>query len=142
MKVKNVMTPHVEFVHSDDSIKQAAVKMKKLNVGALPVILADEAVGVLTDRDIVIRSVAQGLDPEKHKVMEAISEGILSCQEEDDIKAIVDLMADKQIRRVVVKDKEAKVTGIVSLGDLAIHIQKETAGEVLEKISEPSEPAR
>jgi CBS domain-containing protein len=116
--------------------------MQKLNVGALPVIVGEEVVGIITDRDIVIRSVAQGLDPEKHKVMEAVSENIFSCKEEDDIKVAAKLMEDQQIRRVVVKNREEKVIGIVSLGDLAVNIQKEMAGEVLKKVSEPSEPAR
>jgi len=65
----------------------------------------------------------------------------VSCKEDDDIKNVADLMEDKQIRRVVVKDAEGKVTGIVSLGDLALNIQKETAGEVLKNVSEPSAPA-
>lgn len=141
MKVKELMTPRIAFVHSDDSIKQAANKMEELDVGALPVIIGDEVVGMITDRDIVIRSVSHGLDPEKHKVMEAVSEGVVSCKEEDDVKTVVDLMEDKQIRRVVVKDEAGKVTGIVSLGDLALNVQKETAGDVLKKISEPSAPA-
>ena len=141
MRVKELMTPRIEFVHSDDTIQQAANKMEQFDVGALPVIVGDEVVGMITDRDIVIRSVSHGLDPEKHKVMEAVSEGVVSCKEDDDIKTVADLMEDKQIRRVVVKDREGKVTGIVSLGDLALNIQKETAGEVLKKVSEPSAPA-
>lgn len=142
MKVKEVMTPNVEFVDSNDSIKQAAEKMKELNVGALPVKTADEIVGMLTDRDIVVRSVAQGLDPEKHKVIEAFSEGIIACKEEDDIKDVAQLMEDRQIRRVVVKDNQEKVTGIVSLGDLAVNIENRMVGEVLKEVSKPSQPER
>jgi CBS domain-containing protein len=138
MKVKEIMTPEVAFVSSDVLIKKAAEKMEQLDVGALPVIVGEEVVGMITDRDIVLRSVAQGLDPEKHKVVEALSEGIISCNEEDDIKDVVNLMEDKQIRRVIVKDKGAKVTGIVSLGDLSLNLQKETAGEVIQEVSEPS----
>lgn len=142
MRVQEVMTPNVEFVHSDDPIKTAAQKMEELNVGALPVTAGGDAVGIITDRDIVIRSTAQGLDPEKHKIMEASTQGVVSANEEDDIKKVLDLMEDKQIRRIIVKNKEDKVTGIVSLGDLAVHLQKELAGEVLKEISEPAEPAR
>ena len=115
--------------------------MEELNVGALPVIAADEVVGMITDRDIVVRSVAQGLDPEKHKVMEAATEGVISCNEEDDVSVVVKLMEDNQIRRVLVKDN-GKVTGIISLGDLAVQIQKDKAGEALKEVSEPSEPER
>jgi CBS domain-containing protein len=142
MKVKEIMTPNIEFVSANDTIKKAAEKMKTLNVGAMPVGAEDEAVGIITDRDIVIRSTARGLDPEKHKVMEAVTEHPVTADEEDDINTIVDLMEKNQIRRVIIKDREGKVTGIVSLGDLAVHLQKELAGEVLEKISEPSKPAR
>lgn len=142
MKVKEVMTPNVEFVRSDDSIQQAARKMEELNVGALPVVVGEELVGIITDRDIVIRSVAQGLDPEKHEVLEAVSEGVVSCSEEDDIETVSGLMRENQIRRIVVKNGQEKVSGIVSLGDLAVNIQKESAGGILKEVSEPSEPAR
>ncbi len=142
MKVKDVMTRDIEYVHSGDSIKTAAQKMEELNVGVLPVIASDEVFGIITDRDIVVRSTAKGLDPEKHKVMEALSENIVSCNEDDDITAVANLMEEKQIRRVIVKDKDAKVTGIVSLGDLAVNVEKETSGEILKEVSEPAEPAR
>ncbi len=142
MKVKQVMTRDVEFVDSNDSIKQAAEKMKELNVGVLPVKIGDEIVGMVTDRDIVIRSVAQGLDPEKHKIIDAFSEGVITCKEDDDIKDGAQLMEDKQIRRLIVMDSKGKMTGIVSLGDLAVNVEKEMAGEVLKKVSEPSEPER
>jgi CBS domain-containing protein len=134
MKVKEAMRPHVEFVRSSDTIKQAAEKMKEQNTGALLVILGEEAVGILTDRDIVLRSAAQGLDPEKHTIIEVFSEGIVSCREEDDISVVVDLMQEKQIRRVIVKDKEGKVVGIISLDDLAAKIQREA--------SQTSQPTR
>jgi len=116
--------------------------MKKLNIGVLPVKTGDEMVGIITDRDIVVRSVAQGLDPEKHKIIEAFSEGVIACKEEDDIKEVAQLMEDRQIRRVVVKDDQEKVTGIVSLGDLAVNIANKLVGQVLKEVSEPSEPIR
>lgn len=141
MKVQEVMTPNIEYIKSDDSIKKAAEKMKNIDIGVLPVTAGDEVIGIMTDRDIVIRSTAQGLDPEKHMVMEVLTTGVTSVKEEDDIKEAADLMEDKQIRRVLVKDKEGKVTGIVSLGDLAVHIKNKLAGEVLKEVSEPAEPA-
>jgi CBS domain-containing protein len=142
MKVKDVMTRNVEVVDSNDSIKQAAEKMEELNVGVLPVKTGEEIVGMLTDRDIVVRSVAQGLDPEKHKIIEAFSEGVLACKEEDDIEEVAQLMGDQQIRRVLVKDDEEKVVGIVSLGDLAVNIGNKLVGQVLEEVSKPSQPQR
>jgi CBS domain-containing protein len=142
MQVKELMTRDIEFVNSNDSIKQAAEKMKELNVGVLPVKTGNKLVGMLTDRDIVVRSVAPGLDPEKHQIIDAFSEGVVACNGDDDIKDVARLMEERQIRRVVVKDNEEKVIGIVSLGDLAVNIGKEMVGEVLKEVSEPSEPAR
>lgn len=138
MKVKEIKTPKVAFVRSDDSIKQAALKMEELGVGALPVVVGEDVVGMLTDRDIVIRTVAQGLDAETHKVADAFTEGVVSCKEADDVGTVVDLMEKEQVRRVVVKDEQQNVTGIVSLGDLAVNIQKERAGEALKGVSQPA----
>lgn len=138
MKVKEIETPKVAFVRSDDSIKQAALKMEELGVGALPVVVGEDVVGMLTDRDIVIRTVAQGLDAETHKVADAFTEGVVSCKEGDDVGTVVDLMEKEQVRRVVVKDEQQNVTGIVSLGDLAVNIQKEMAGEALKGVSQPA----
>ena len=137
MKVKEIKTPKVAFVRSDESIKQAALKMEELGVGALPVVVGEDVVGMLTDRDIVIRTVAQGLDAETHKVADAFTEGVVSCKEGDDVGTVVDLMEKEQVRRVVVKDEQQNVTGIVSLGDLALNIQKEMAGEALKGVSQP-----
>ena len=138
MKVKDVKTSKVEFVRSEDSIKHAAQKMEELDVGALPVVVGNDVIGMITDRDIVIRAVAQGLDPEKHKVVDALSEGVISCKEEDDVQAVVNLMEDKQVRRIVVRDEAQNVTGIVSLGDLAVNIQKDIAAEALKGVSQPA----
>jgi len=138
MKVKDIETPKVAFVRSDESIKQAALKMEELGVGALPVVVGEDVVGMLTDRDIVIRTIAQGLDAETHKVADAFTEGVVSCKEGDDVGTVVDLMEKEQVRRVVVKDEQQNVTGIVSLGDLALNIQKEMAGEALKGVSQPA----
>jgi CBS domain-containing protein len=136
------MTPQVEFLHSDQTIREAAEKMKQLNVGVVPVVAGGEAVGIVTDRDIVLRSVAQGLDPEKHKIMEAVSGPVISCKEDDDVAVAAGLMEDNQIRRVLVRDNDGKLTGIASLGDLAVNLQEGKAGEILREVSEPAEPVR
>lgn len=142
MLVRDVMTPQVDFLHSDQTIRAAAEKMKQLNVGVVPVVAGGEAVGILTDRDIVLRSVAQGLDPEKQQVMEAVSERVVSCKADDNVEVAAGLMEDNQIRRVLVRDNGGKLTGIVSLGDLAVNLKEGTTGEVLRKVSEPAEPVR
>jgi len=137
MKVRELMTQQVEFVKADTTIQETAEKMKELDVGALPVVIADETVGIITDRDIVVRAIAHGLDPEKSHVSDALTEGIEFCNAGDDIKDVARLMEKKQIRRVVVKDDQGNVSGIVSLGDLAIRVSHELSGEVIDQVSAP-----
>jgi len=139
MKVQEIMSHGIEFAHADATIKETAEKMKEFDVGVLPVVVGDETVGMITDRDIVVRVIAHGLDPEKTHVSDAITEGVEFCNEEDDIKEVVRLMEQQQIRRVVVKDNQGKVSGIVSLGDLAKNVNHALSGEVLEEVSKPSE---
>lgn len=142
MKAKDVMTLQVEGVLSEDTVQQAAAKMKELDVGVLPVTSAGEVVGILTDRDMVVRSVAPGLDHSTQKVMDIATQDLVSCGEEDDIQVVADLMENNQIRRLLVKNEAGEVTGIVSLGDLAVQIQKEKTGEILSRVSEPAHPQR
>jgi CBS domain-containing protein len=111
--------------------------MKEFDVGALPVVIADKVVGMITDRDVVVRVVAKGLDPEKSHVSDAITEGVEFCNETDDVADMARLMEKKQIRHVVVKDKNGGVSGIVSLGDLAQTAKHELSGEVIEEVSAP-----
>jgi CBS domain-containing protein len=139
MKVQEIMSHEIEFAHADATIQETAEKMKEFDVGVLPVVVGDETVGMITDRDIVVRVIAHGLDPEKTHVSDAITEGVEFCNEEDDIKEVVRLMEQQQIRRVVVKDNQGKVSGIVSLGDLAKNVNHALSGEVLEEVSKPSE---
>jgi CBS domain-containing protein len=92
---------------------------------------------MLTDRDITIRIAAHGLDPQKTHVIDAMTEGVVACKEDDDVEAAARLMGDKQVRRLLVKEEGGKLAGIVSIGDLAKSADKELVGEVLEKISLP-----
>lgn len=140
MKAADVMTATLDAIGTDDSIQKAATEMEKHNIGALPVKRGGETVGIITDRDIVIRSTAKGLDPGQNLVENVFSSGLITCNEEDDVKTVVDLMENHQIRRVLVKNREEKVTGIIALGDIAVSMQKEAAGEVIQKVSEPSQP--
>jgi CBS domain-containing protein len=140
MKAVDLMTSNLDSIRTDDSIKKAASEMEKYNIGALPVQRDGKTVGIITDRDIVVRSTAKGFDPEKTKVEKAFSNQIISCNAEDDVETVMDLMEKNQIRRVLVQNQEGKVTGIISLGDIAVSMRKEAAGEVIRKVSEPSEP--
>jgi CBS domain-containing protein len=138
MKVRDIMSRDIEYITTDETIEQAAAKMQASNVGDMPVVVGGEAVGMLTDRDITIRIAAHGLDPQKTHVTDAMTEGVICCKEDDDIEAAARLMADKQIRRVLVVEDGGKLSGIVSLADLAGSLDKEMVGDVLKQISKPA----
>jgi CBS domain-containing protein len=135
MRVKEIMTDSVDFVTNEHTLQQAAEKMKALDVGELPIIVGKEAVGVITDRDIAIRGVALGLDPNSAKVVDAMSEGIIACKQDDEAEMAARLMAEHKIRRLPVTDTDGNVTGMLSLGDLAAKLDKSLIGDVLMQIS-------
>jgi CBS domain-containing protein len=135
MLVKDIMSHDVEFVNNENTLQEAAEKMKDLDVGELPIIVGNEAVGVITDRDIVIRGVAHGLVPNVATVVDAMTEGIIACKEDDTIEEVARTMSSKKVRRMPVMDADGKLSGMVSLGDLALNLDKSLVGEVLMEIS-------
>jgi CBS domain-containing protein len=139
MLVKDVMTARPECVGPDDTLQHAAGRMKDRDIGPLPVCDNDRIAGMLTDRDIVVRCVAEGKDPKTAKVRDAMSQGVEYCFEDDDVNVAARLMREKQIRRLVVLNRDKRLTGIVSLGDLAVESRdRHTAGQTLEAVSRPS----
>jgi CBS domain-containing protein len=141
MKVKDVMTRDIEHVEASDTIQDAAMKMRKLNVGFMPVWSDGAVVGVLTDRDLAVRAVAEGRDSGA-LVEEVATAGPITCDQEIDVVLAARKMMDAQVRRLLVTDGDGLPVGVVSLGDLAVTMDMDHAGEVLKAISEPSEPAR
>lgn len=138
MQVKDVMTRRVECVSPDTTLQEAANKMKELDIGPLPVCENDRLVGMITDRDITVRSVSDGSDPWTDKVREAMTPGIIYCFEDDDVAEASRLMKVKQVRRLVVPDRNKRMVGIVSLGDLAVKTGDDAlSGKALEHVSEP-----
>jgi CBS domain-containing protein len=136
MKVKDVMTTSVECVRPETTLQEAAAKMKSLNVGSLPVCEGDRPIGIVTDRDIVVRAIADGRDPRTGRVPEVMTADLVSVLETADVKDAARLMKDRQIRRIVVVDASKRVVGIVSLGDIAVDTRDDKmSGEVLEKVS-------
>lgn len=138
MKVKEIMARNMTWLPADATIKDAAEKMRDLNVGALPVRQGKDdggLAGIVTDRDIVCRVVAKGGDPAKTKVSECMSKSVTSCNEEDDLSAAARLMETKQFHRLLVQDRNKKFVGILSLGDIATHAPHELSGEIIEAIS-------
>jgi CBS domain-containing protein len=109
--------------------------MQEKDVGELPVVTNSEAVGIVTDRDIVTRAVSHGLDPNTVKVIDAMSEGVVVCGETDDILQVVGMMGSHKIRRLPVVDADNKMTGVVSISDLAMNMNESMVGELLRQIS-------
>ena len=125
---------HCPACHS--TIQAAAEKMKNEGVGDLPVVVGGDLVGMITDRDIVVRVISHGQNPADAKVVDGMTEGVVTCQEEDDIETAAEKMASHQIRRLAVKGADGSLTGILSLGDLALHLNRDKVGNVLRQISQ------
>ena len=143
MKVSEIMTTDFQLIDSTSYLIDAAKKMKSLNVGFLPVREGTRLIGLLTDRDIVIRGLAEGRDPRSTQVKDVISSDIIYCFEDDSIEDAARLMEDNQVRRLIVVDHDQTPVGILSIGDIAVKSgQEELAAEVLERVSEPAAPVR
>ena len=135
---RDLMTEGAECARTDETVSQAAQKMRDLGVGALPICGEDDRLkGMLTDRDIVVRCVADGRQPSDTSVREAMSDRILYCMETDAVEKVADLMAREQVRRMPVISSEKRLVGIVSLGDIALTHVPEVAGTGLAGVSEP-----
>ena len=116
--------------------------MRDLDVGAVPICQNDRIAGMLTDRDITIRAVAEGRDPNRTTVREAMSEGIVYVFEDQDVDEVARTFEQKQIRRVPVLNREKRLVGIVSLGDLAVEASAGLGGEALKEVSQPLHAVR
>jgi len=140
MLVKDVMTKGAECVKPSSSLQEAAQKMKDLDVGPLPVCGDnDRLVGLITDRDITVRAVAEGCDITTTTVKEVMTPDILYCFENQDVQEAASQMKDNQVRRLVVLNEDKRLVGIVSLGDLAVETgDRNLAGDILEKVSLPT----
>src|SRR5262245_38321433 len=118
MKVQEVMTREVAVVHPDSTLQEAADRMRQLNVGPLPVCDNDRLVGMITDRDITVRSTAEGLDPWTTPVREAMTPDVVCCSEDDDVSEAALLMTKNHVSRLLVLDRNRRLVGIVAQDDL------------------------
>ncbi len=119
MLVKEVMKDKAQVIHFDHSVEEAAMQMEKGNFGCLPIEKSEKMIGMITDRDIVIRLVSKGKDPKKTNVIDCMSEGISYCYQDEDIESVAHKMASVQVRRLPVIDRNKKLVGMVSLSDIA-----------------------
>lgn len=138
MKVKEAMTRDVHIAAPDETIRHAAATMATLDAGALPVGEKDRLVGMITDRDIAIRGVAEGKGPDT-PVREVMTPDIKYCFDDQELEEVIQNMGDIQVRRLPVVNRDKRVVGILSLGDIAVMSDgsgQETA-QALNKISQP-----
>lgn len=136
MKIRDVMSKDVQVARPEDTLQNVAGRMAAGDFGFIPVADGDRLIGALTDRDIVVRAVASGAGPEA-RVLDVLSRDALVVRADDDLKVALDLMASRQIRRLPVVDKDGRLVGVVSLGDLSTRVKERYAGEALEEISRP-----
>jgi len=143
MLLRDVMTRGVECVGPDETILAAARKMRDLDVGPVPVCDHDRLAGMVTDRDIAVRAVAEGKNPVTCRVREVMTPDVTYCFDDDPVDEAERVMKQKQIRRLLVLNRDRRLVGIVSLGDLAVRgdTRRET-GEVLHDVSAPAAPVR
>lgn len=138
------MTANVETVSPETSLEEVAQTLKKQDVGSLPVVQQNQIIGIVTDRDIVIRALTEGHEARLTRVSEIMSSPVFSCYADQDLSAAVKTMKEHQIRRLLVLNRDDTLAGIVSLADIALETRDaRLCGEILEKVSEPgpvSEP--
>ncbi|MCL6740714.1 CBS domain-containing protein [Sphingomonas sp. RB56-2] len=136
MKISEVMTTEVETISADQTAREAASFMLRADAGSIPVCEGDRVVGMITDRDIAVRGVAEGRGPDT-PVSELMSDGIICAREDDDIQDVARRMSEEQVRRLPVLDADDRLCGIVSLGDLSREARGEAAQRALEGVSAP-----
>lgn len=137
MKIRDVMTANPKLCKPDTSLKDVACMMRDNDTGFIPVCDGDRITGVITDRDMVVRSLCQGVDTAKATVRDCMSTDICWIQQDQDIKDAIAVMEERKIRRMLVMDQQKRLVGVFSLGDLAeAKGIRNLAEEVLSKVSE------
>ena len=134
MLVKEVMTPKAEWIDPETTLLEAAKRMRDKDIGSLLVGEHDKIIGMVTDRDIACRGIAQDLDPANTTVREVMSERILWCFDDQEIENAAHLMENKKVRRLAVMNREKRMVGFLSVDDLA-HRAHALSGEVLDQVT-------
>lgn len=139
--ISEVMTKDVTVVSPDDSLQHAAQLMRDLNIGALPACNGKRLVGMITDRDITIRAVAEGQSPSSARVADVMSSEVSWCFADQTVDDVLQQMGNQQIRRIPVINRNMELVGVVSLGDLS-SVEGVDTDHTLEEISAPLPPDR
>jgi CBS domain-containing protein len=137
MNVSKVMTKRVSWVGPDATLPEIARRMRAEDIGSIPVAHNDRLIGMVTDRDIVLRAVAEGGEIERCTARDVMTGTVLYCFEDETVAAVLRNMAEKQVRRLPVVNRAKRLVGVVSLGDLS-HAAEQKAGDALKAISEPA----
>lgn len=140
MKIKEVMTESVASLNEEDTVERAAQLMKEYNIGSIPVCNGEKIIGIITDRDIALRTVAEGENTKKQSVREVMTSNPVVGKSEMEADDAARIMSERQIRRLPIVENN-NLIGIVSLGDLAVTSKlKDNAQEALTDISAPCSP--
>jgi len=146
MMIRDVMTPNAEVIDAHAIVRDAALKMRELDVGALPVCDGGKLSGLITDRDIAVRLVAEGHDATSTKIREIMTPDVTYCFDDQTVEEAATVMEAHQIRRLPILDRNKQLVGMLSLGDLSVRTagteDEDLAEEALQEISEPAEPHR
>lgn len=135
MKVKSVMHVGAQVVEQNTPVREIAKQMRDFDIGALPVTANGRIVGMLTDRDLTCRVLADGADLARLTAKDVMSKEAFCCSPDDDVATAIKTMESKRIRRLAVTDKEHAVLGMLSLGDISSKLSKQMSGEVLQAVS-------
>lgn len=135
MKVKEAMHSGVTSVEPKTPVSQIAKKMREQDIGAIPVTENGKLVGMITDRDIVCRGLANGRDPEKMTASEVMSKGIFYCHSDDDLDNALETMSKKHVRRLAVVDERERMVGMLSLGDISWKADAQHCANFLQAVS-------
>ncbi len=148
MRAADIMTENPEVVTPDATLADAARKMRDLDVGIIPVVESEgnrRLRGVITDRDITVRAVAEGRDATSTRVSDVMTSGVETCNKNDSVQDVLQLMQREQVRRVPITDREGRLVGIIAQADVATDLDSEMGSrrvaDTLERISEPGQPA-
>ena len=141
-QVSQAMTTGVRSMAPNESVMKAAQAMSELDVGVIPVCDGDRLVGMVTDRDIVLRGVAQGCPADQTPLSSVMTRDAVWCYEDQSVEEVAEKMRESQVRRMPVVDRDQHLVGMLSLGDIATKAGMREGGEALKEISEPSEPDR
>lgn len=136
MKIRECMTEDVRIAKPEATLRDAAMAMATLDVGLLPVTDGSRLIGMVTDRDIAVRGVAMGMDPDS-PIGNVMTTDVKYCFDDEDVAEVLENMGDIQVRRLLVLDRDKRLVGIVSLGDLATNGDAAHAGQALGDISKP-----